>query len=160
VKEHYTLSVKIDSFYVLVQNNAYGSATPAYAGPEEGSGGGVNCSGAAYTTPAEVKGNEDWSGASQNNIEKEGTKNYPICTLTFDLAWHKYSSVKGSGTHTEKYIEEEAIGTYAYLHYIVNEGQGPELKAKHFGSLPTAIDEKAIEGLETEPMEANSNIQY
>jgi ABC-type phosphate transport system substrate-binding protein len=114
--------------------------------PEEAEGG-SNCQKAKYKgeTTLLVAPGEDWSEAKQVNTNENEA--YPICTLTFDLAWNKYNTMKlelvahGYGT------EAESIGLTVrhYLHKIVLKGfgQSEALTLQHFGELPKEIREKA-----------------
>jgi ABC-type phosphate transport system substrate-binding protein len=155
--EHYS------SFVVEVGNTAFGkkkAGTP----PEEKTSGGSNCKKAGYApAPSKLAVNQTWSNVRQTSQVAGGTENYPICTLTYDLAWHRYTFVS-SGKHGGG--EEAMNSVYSYLHYIVNlaaenGGQGTPLTAKHYGLLPEApenIQNLAKKGLEKKPGEAEALI--
>jgi hypothetical protein len=148
VTEHEVEKVKYDSFVAEVQNNEYTSASPEYASPENTSE--SNCTGAEYKEAKpknEVAPNIDWSNARQSNvISKSGSvKNYPICTLTFDLAWRNYEYMKATKYPKD---EETANTVLGYLKWIVGAGQTTaKLTENHYGALPTAIDTKAVAGV-------------
>jgi ABC-type phosphate transport system substrate-binding protein len=128
------------SYYVAivrVQNNGFGVAPAVYQSPEKA--GESNCKKANYfkQTTLEVKGNEDWSGAKEENLEKGEAEAYPICTLTFDVAWHVYEKVPAPTVGG--YSEQKANTVFGYLHYIAFEGQNAELTTNHYGVLPTPV---------------------
>jgi hypothetical protein len=146
---HFVGSTLYDSFLAEVQNNLYTSATPEYASPENTSE--SNCSGAEYklASPSnEVAPNINWSNTRQLNVIKESAsvKNYPICTLTFDLAWRNYEFLKTHYTNDE----ETANSVRGYLTSILGEGQTtPSLKTEHYGPLSPALDTLALAGVNT-----------
>jgi ABC-type phosphate transport system substrate-binding protein len=129
---------------VRVSNAAFGTAS-SFVSPEKG--GASNCKKAEYLGQATlaVKGNESWSGASQEKLEKSEAEAYPICTLTFDLAWHEYEKVKDPGG---SYTEQKTNTVFAFFKYIVEGGQ-TGLAAEHYGALPANVDTAAKTGLET-----------
>jgi hypothetical protein len=78
------------SFYVEISKDKFSEGL-SFQSPKVANGEESNCSKASYNVPSGgVKPNEDWSQAYQLSLES--TTTYPICTLTFDLAWHKYSA--------------------------------------------------------------------
>lgn len=158
---HLVGTEKYWSFYVRVTNAVF---TKNESPISPASGEGSNCAEAAYNEPAGgVTGNADWSQAYQTmaNMESEKAKAYPICTLTFDLAWHQYKKAKEMQTEAlHPYVEGTPHSVYAFIHYIVNEGQGAQLTAKHYGALPTAIKTKAVNGLLITPLEVGGPIQW
>ncbi len=113
------------------------------AGPENE---GANCKKASYPVPGKVAVNEDWSKARQENATKSEEGVYPICTLTFDVAWQKYSLVAWTNAVTsspEKYSKEQYATTFNYLRWLISEGeenaQAEELAKGHFLALPTSL---------------------
>jgi hypothetical protein len=113
------------------------------AGAEEG---GSNCKSASYPEPAEVKPNEDWSKAKESNATSGTAGVYPICTLTFDVAWQRYKSPKWTNAKTsaaEEYAKEQYGTTFSYLRAVVTKGQEgealKELAKKHFLGLPSKL---------------------
>jgi ABC-type phosphate transport system substrate-binding protein len=146
IKAHPTEQGEADSFYVEVQNSI---TELKYIKPEEPSGEAA-CKKAAYKAPTSVGPDVDWSHAQQTNslagVSGEGL--YPICTLTFDLAWHEYGLLP-AGTYTNSTNTANAV--LQYLTYIVS-GGGQEIAAlkgqEHFAALPASIKLTAAEGLE------------
>jgi|HubBroStandDraft_3_1064219.scaffolds.fasta_scaffold36326_1 hypothetical protein len=112
---------------------------------------------ATYPEPAEVKPNVDWSVAKQGNWEagKEVPAKvvYPLCTLTFDVAWESYSAVAWKNAKTgvaEKYTNKETNTVFNYLSWVVNETGGQSLGAlstKHFAPLPAKTRKEAEKGI-------------
>jgi hypothetical protein len=132
------------SFIAEVQNNAMTAEEgPTYASPLASGGSASNCANAEYNAPNRVLPNMDWSGAKQSNVES-GTA-YPICTLTFDLAWHEYSKPKKGGAAV--YTEAQRNTVFNYLLYIVKEGQNATLESNHYGKLTGTIATSAINGV-------------
>lgn len=148
--EKSTKATKSYVAFVQVQNNSYGSSSPTYVSPEKSKA--SNCTKAKYFKEKTLatKGNEDWSGAKQENSEEGVAEDYPVCTLTFDVAWSDYKDVPELPNKT-KYNEEQANAVYAYLHYIVIEGQGSPLTNEHYGALPEEVKKSAKTGLEKSP---------
>jgi hypothetical protein len=132
---------------VRVQNNGYGVAPAVFQSPEKAVA--SNCAKANYfkEKTLAVKGNEDWSGAKEENIEGGEAEAYPLCTLTFDVAWHVYEKV--SAPAVGAYSQSKANAVYAYLHYVVSSaGQGTELTSHNYGVLPASVKAAAVAGLE------------
>lgn len=118
-------------------------ANTAFESPEE-TGGGSNCKNAKYQeeTRSVVPG-EDWSSAQQTNVKENSA--YPICTLTFDLAWNKYATtpLEAAGKYGSKAKAEETRNTVRnYLEWVTGPGQSAALKAQHYGELPAGIKSK------------------
>jgi ABC-type phosphate transport system substrate-binding protein len=87
----------------------------------EASGKKANCSGAAYTVPTGGSLNRDWSAV----YPSAGTT-YPICTLTYDLAWTSYSTVNSHSvvTGSPAYTANRTAVTKDYLrNYLVEEAE-------------------------------------
>jgi hypothetical protein len=152
--QHKTGQGKIESFYVEVQNNSGEKATPTYVSPEVISTGESNCSEATYEGQAKLKVGQDvdWSGAKQNNATKtEGgvAAAYPLCTLTFDIAWEHYSFFKEEEAFPSYKSDEGTADTVLdYLAYIVGQGQTvSKLKSSHYAPLPPAIRTLAEAGV-------------
>jgi hypothetical protein len=130
-----------ESFFVKIQNNKKESAEPTYASPENKHA--SNCSGVEYKEiPSEVDFSVDWSKVIDKNVEAGGETNYPICTLTFDLAWLDYGAPEVS--ETQLYSEENWIGLFEYLRYIVTPekeggGQSTKLEEEHYAKLPIKV---------------------
>lgn len=113
-----------------------------------------NCSGAEYPEPTEVGPNIDWSQAKQGNATSGRAGVYPICTLTFDLAWERYKSIEWVNPKTsskEPYSEGQYYTAFNYLRLVVTEGQTgtalAELEKEHFYGVPAKVvteDEKGV----------------
>lgn len=150
------------SFFVEVQNNLNNTGEPAtYVSPSEDAAelktSGANCEAAAYNEPEgkEDTWNEDWSGAKQTNWGNGEA--YPICTLTFDLAWHHY----GYGGLKSRYESKTKVGTLeyntsdaevaatvrGYLKWVVTKGQESTSKSTveehQYDVLPSEVKKKA-----------------
>ncbi len=149
--EHTVGTEKFLSFIALVPNDGAEAGKEGTAqnpeiteaGPENE---GANCKKAAYPVPGKVAVNEDWSKARQENATKSEEGVYPICTLTFDVAWQKYSLVEwknaSSGT-AEKYSKEQYATTFNYLRWLISVGQegtaAEKLAKGHFLALPSSL---------------------
>jgi ABC-type phosphate transport system substrate-binding protein len=148
--EHTSGGSKFLSFIALVPN--HGTSEGAPQNPEIQSGtlvGGANCGSATYTTFPEVAPEENWSTVKQENATSGTAGVYPLCTLTYDVAWHKYSVVEW-GTK-EKYSEAQFHTAFNYLRWVVTEGQegtaGEKLASAHFRVLPGALITKDKTGM-------------
>jgi hypothetical protein len=140
---------------------AKSEGTPKFENPEIETGthaGAPNCEKASYPEPAEVNVNVDWSKArQQNNVE--GAPGYPICTLTFSVAWHRYHFPKWTNAKSEakEYSEEDKNSVFNYLSWVVNKTGGQEALEKvptdHYGPLPSVVREKAEKGVTTKTIE-------
>lgn len=106
---------------LAVQNNGFKPLLEAtFANPALG--GEANCLEAAYTVPLEGRNeaghtglNVDWSEVF-GAIPSTGGTRYPLCTLTYDLAWHGYKAVG--------YPFKTKVTVYDYLReYLVLSGQ-------------------------------------
>lgn len=132
------------SFVVLMRN---GTGTTAGEGSHEESpevsNGGSNCEKATFPAPKKVGPNIDWSRARQSNSTTNTSTVYPLCTLTFDVAWEHYGFIeeiaKNYGTGG-KADAETANTVFNYLRWIVTEGETgttkTELEEKHFAPVP------------------------
>jgi ABC-type phosphate transport system substrate-binding protein len=124
---------------VEVQNNGAGFAA-IFASPvffnalaeeqEE-----ANCANAEYNVPAEglTTGtglNVDWSQVFGGNPFIGGTT-YPICGLTYDLAWRKYAEA-GFGAGVGAQVK-------GFYEYIVSKGVGVAGKRRYYASLPALV---------------------
>jgi hypothetical protein len=129
------------------------TAAATFKSPEL-AGGASNCEAAEYKAPPsgiEVKQGVNWSESWRKNVL--AIADYPICTLTFDLAWHSYETTSLEGTEgyesTVK-AEETAHTVLSYLKWDVGETKGQAiatLASKHYGKLPEAIDIAAESGV-------------
>lgn len=119
---------------LLVQNNGTkGLASATFASPASGEQ--ANCGKTVYKVPADgqqIPGasglNVDWSQVFGAKINI-GEGSYPLCTLTFDLAFHGYQA---AGFTFKNYVT-----VYDYLReYIPFAGQ-TDVAAKYYSALPT-----------------------
>ncbi len=110
------------------------SATPAplqdfseegearFAKPEAASGEVSNCGARSYTVPSGVREGESGVNASWFEVfgsnATVGGSLYPVCTLTYDIAWNNYKEA-GYGTNGPKI----AKNVKAYLEYVLTTGQ-------------------------------------
>jgi hypothetical protein len=155
--QHKNGQLKYYSFIVEVQNKERQTEGPTYASPEispeaEKQAEGSNCLKAEYENLAALKvgPDQDWSKARQVK-ELEGTEGgtYPICTLTFDIAWQHYGFFK----ETESPFYKTDLGTadtvLDYLSYIVSEKTQKEEKLDklHYAPLPAEVAEKSRSGV-------------
>lgn len=127
------------SFIVEVQNQK--ESQTKYASPEilESEVAASNCKAAAYTEPeGGVAPNADWSKSGESNSLVGNT--YPICTLTYDLAWQHYAFLE-----SEIFLQEQYADTVqSYIQWLLKTGQEEKtLKSDHLAPLATGIDEKA-----------------
>jgi hypothetical protein len=135
------------SAYALVETTEPASE---FQSPEEASSGGSNCNKAVYKEENihSVAPGEDWSEVRQENVKKN--KSYPICSLTYDLAWNSYETAPLEAQYGSKLLAEH-VGLLVryYLHAIVlpSQGQGASLLTNHYGLLPSTIRVKAEEGI-------------
>lgn len=125
--------------------------------PEVSSTGASNCSGAKYPEPKTVAADVDWSRARQSNSTASETGVYPICTLTFDVAWQQYNLPEWTNAVTsakEKYTEAQYHTVFGYLRYVVTEGQkgtaATEIAKAHFAVLPSALQKVVEKGVTME----------
>ncbi|HEX3520216.1 MAG TPA: hypothetical protein VHT29_14375 [Solirubrobacteraceae bacterium] len=112
------------------------SISPEVAGNKES-----NCTKTVYKgIPANVKAGEDWSAVRQENTEKALSAAYPICTLTYDLAWQHYEWPSLTGDPEIKYTQGEFNAVHEYLKWVTSTGQTLALLLeKHYGKLPAAL---------------------
>jgi ABC-type phosphate transport system substrate-binding protein len=154
--------------WTKVQNNGTavksGTFTPGYATPQNGSGlpkaseytG--NCA-TGKITPSEYgaphSAEDSWNGvlASDPNADVDLSGNfYPICALTYDLAWKHYNETNLASFYNNTHIspnttdEEIKETTKNYLTYVTSaaagEGQAA-IDSWFYQSLPSALQVKA-----------------
>jgi ABC-type phosphate transport system substrate-binding protein len=111
-----------------------------YALPESGTA--SNCGKRVYTVPtARVSGDGEGEGVNWNTTygasATVGSELYPLCTLTYDIAWSSYAKAGYSSTSAaniaadvKKYIKS----------YVLGEGQSL-LSAKGYQALPSTPGE-------------------
>ncbi len=124
---------------MALQNN--GQKTEINLAKATGPGETANCSGITYTgwklaSPLDV----DWSsvfGAKPS----VGAKNYPLCTLTYALAFHGYKQVPAFGGVS--FTEGQELTAREYLNdYIVQEAGQSAINSNFYSSLPTSGEER------------------
>jgi PBP superfamily domain len=136
------------SFFVQVQN---ASGPTKFAAPEA-TGGASNCKAAEYDTMAEgtkltVAPNTDWSHAWQTKALEGAAEKYPICALTFDLAWQHYKRLD-EGSNGYGNDEETVNSVFQYFSYMVGEGQAlTKLLTEHYAPLPRELTKLVREGV-------------
>lgn len=136
----------------LTVNNGGIESAGEYVNPEVVATGEANCSKAAYPEPTEVGPNVDWSIAKQGNATIAATGVYPICTMTFDVAWEHYSYVKGENASkvAVAYTQKEANTVFNYLKWVASSEGGQlqsTLKTGHFAPLPAKVRLEAEKGV-------------
>jgi phosphate transport system substrate-binding protein len=108
------------------------SSSAEYALPESGTA--SNCGTRQYTIPSSTTGiAADWSkvfGASPF----ANSELYPLCTLTYDVAWHGYSSAGYSSA------AETAAAVKSYLEYEIGTGQS-SLSSNYYQAIPSTPTE-------------------
>jgi hypothetical protein len=113
---------------------------------------GANCAGADYrgipTTPASDLTLGDWSnaiatGATAEAFSKAPTTAYPVCALTYDLAFDDDATVYGN-TPAE---EAKARTVKDYLTSVVSTAGQFDLPQFDYAALPTTIVESAENGV-------------
>jgi ABC-type phosphate transport system substrate-binding protein len=122
---------------LAVQNNGQKVEGATFAEPAE-AGGVANCSQASYEVPKDArKGvgtalNVDWSKVFGGNPGIGGTA-YPICTLTYALAFHAYKSAG--------YKNKDFATTRSYLREYIVQSTGQttlENSGTFYAQLPTS----------------------
>jgi hypothetical protein len=147
------------SFTALVPNKGVTSEGTAQnpeitaAGAENGAS---NCKGATYPTFPEVQPDEDWSKITQSNSTAGTAGVYPICTLTYDVAWEHYNLVEWTEPSTlkagEKYSLAQYSTTFNYLRWVSTEAQKnatakEKLSNGHYSVLPSTLVSKNEAGV-------------
>jgi hypothetical protein len=111
-----------------------------------------NCTGALYTNETSITARTlanygNLVRQANSRAAKQGTNAYPLCTITWDLAWHRYSVAKNESAGI-KYTQEQTNSVKNYLTFIVGNGQSsPGLVSKHYGVLSDEIDNRARSAL-------------
>lgn len=120
-----------------VQNNGQGSFETATFGAP-GNGGEANCTATKYVVPTAGRRGEgtglsvDWSQVFGAKATIGGTA-YPLCTLTYVLAFNKYSSAG--------YTQKAEITTHDYIKEYVEAAQGQTdivSSGKGYGGAPSS----------------------
>jgi ABC-type phosphate transport system substrate-binding protein len=118
-----------------VQNNGI-SGSPIFASPEKTTEE-ANCAKAEYNVPegaftSKSGLNVDWSKVF-GGTPSIGSTTYPICTLTYDLAWHNYV--------TAGFAAGIGSSVKSYLNHIITSGTGTGTVKKWYSDLPVKTEE-------------------
>lgn len=133
-------------FWTPIQNNGVEQEEETYADPSTNGDAkelaNANCTNTVFTNgevpfpPASTL--ELWNEVTTDTSEQ----NYPLCGLTYELAFHEYSQYPGTTLG-------EATTTNNFLLFDLASGGGQELIKKHdYLALPTAIQVEARTGAE------------
>ncbi len=133
-------------FWVPIQNNGLEQEEETYADPssnnESAEVANANCLNTEYTN-GETPFPPSSTLAVWNEVTTKTTEaHYPICGLTYDLAFHEYSKYPGTTL-------EEATSVNNYLLFVLANNGGQELIKKHdYLPLPASLQVIAREGAE------------
>jgi ABC-type phosphate transport system substrate-binding protein len=138
------------TFWVPLQNNGTSTKGATFADPnatsdgyiDGNSTGGADCATASYTPPAPPTGSADSTLSSWSNVigsSPSATPTYPICALTYELAFDDPSLAYGDTT----ILDEVSRTVKDYLEYILsnagaNDGQSV-LRPLGYDALPANI---------------------
>jgi ABC-type phosphate transport system substrate-binding protein len=135
------------TFWVELQNNGLGQEAATYADPstdgEAEMSANANCESELYTNgenPLPPSVEATWNEVSTST----GESNYPLCGLTYDLAFRHYSLFPGT-------TEGEATTVNNYLSFVLNaepEGGQTLIDQCEYAPLPAAILLTAQAGVE------------
>jgi len=157
-KTHGPVGKEYESLVVLVHNGKPEAAKEGESeSPQVEQGSHVkasHCENAKFPEPKKVGPDIDWSRAKQENATSAELGVYPICTLTFDVAWGHYRWVKwenAAKTQQEMYSEAQYNTAFNYLRWVVTAGQegtpAKELEENNFEPLPEPVLKEAREGV-------------
>jgi ABC-type phosphate transport system substrate-binding protein len=114
---------------ISLQDTTLGGTASPVSGTE------ANCGGRVYTVPTGASGGIaiDWSGVF-GAVPTIGGGKYPLCTLTYDVAWDSYTPVKSG---SEEYAANVGDNVRGFIEgYVLTTGQN--LLPEHFyQKLPT-----------------------
>jgi ABC-type phosphate transport system substrate-binding protein len=101
----------------------------------------ANCGGATYTGFKLATGLDvDWSGVFGAK-PAIGAKNYPLCTLTYALAFHGYKQVPPFSEVS--FTEGQELTARDYLYeYVVQEAGQNAINSNYYSSLPSSAEER------------------
>jgi len=130
-----------NTHWIALQNNGNRTASATFAVPQEG--GVANCAGASYTVPVGARVGELgvpqdptteglwWSHAFGADVNAGGF-NYPLCTITFDMALTEYSK---AGFSEAAY---QTVKDYLTEYVTATQGQEDLEESGHwYAQLPT-----------------------
>jgi len=150
-----------ESIVLLVPNGTTTEEGTNLVSPEVEGGGtpadkAANCKGAKFPEPKRVGPDIEWSRAEQTNSTSNEPGVYPICTLTFDVAWKHYSWARWENPLLkveEQYTEAQYDTTFNYLRWVVTAGQktqpAEQLEEAHFAPVPKNVQEEDEKGVTT-----------
>jgi hypothetical protein len=134
-----------NSFWAPVQNNGTGTKGATFADPNAAAAGylsgnptgGSNCASATYTPPGGVDPTlNSWQGVIGSN---PNTANYPLCTLTYELAWDDAARAYGPALP----VDARQRTVKDYLTYITANGLPPDgqniLRSLDYDKVPPPI---------------------
>jgi ABC-type phosphate transport system substrate-binding protein len=128
-----------------IQNNGTGAATETsdYANPLVPASKTTECE-----TEKLVPGDsafpysykDTWAGTTSTDpsIHSIGAADYPICALTYDLAWHHYGNKNLYGPGKTVLAEEMANTAKDFLEYVTGQGQ-IDILGSYYSSFPSAM---------------------
>jgi hypothetical protein len=139
-------SIKHQILWAQIQDNGIATAGAKFVDPlteEKGFKNVANCE-ATSLVPSDQGFPENYNGswfgiaATDPNIAKDaGAGDYPICALTYDLAFHHYQVAHLFGK--TKVAEEVANSTHNALEYITTEGQTQIAEGHFYQRFPKAF---------------------
>jgi PBP superfamily domain len=149
-------SASHEILWAQIQNNGTSLTGPGYGSPKAASGNIGNCA-TTKDTPAEAGApysvTDSWNGvlASDPNATHDLAGNfYPICALTYDIAWKHYNapglSIYNNATqHTTAEGTEAAVKDYLTYVTSTTSGEGQSaINSNYYTSLPTPLLPKAL----------------
>src|SRR5579875_331285 len=144
-------------FWVEVQNNGTGTSKVTAAEPATGTNKG-NCY-ATYTgsLPSNTS-DPDWSNVAVANPHMKSSTVYPLCTLTYDEAWHSYAADSTvAAFYNARYSGETAAGVgntvRDYLTWLLSTGtskDGQAVVPTYYSKLPANIQKFAAATVKNE----------
>jgi ABC-type phosphate transport system substrate-binding protein len=78
------------------------------------------------------------------SIHTIGAADYPLCALTYDLAWHHYGNKNLYGPGKTVLAEEMANTAKDFMEYIVGQGQ-TDILGSYYSSYPSAMKAHILE---------------
>jgi ABC-type phosphate transport system substrate-binding protein len=132
-----TLPVAKTQFVTLARLQDKAGATPVYALPEAETGEKSNCGTRVYSVPTPGRVGESGESVNWSQVfgaaAEAGGELYPLCALTYDIAWSSYEKASySSATNIAQDVKK-------YMNYVLgNEGQAM-LNMRYFQKLPSPI---------------------
>jgi ABC-type phosphate transport system substrate-binding protein len=146
--------------WARVQNNGTSLTSPGYTGPSTGTGttATANCA-TEKITPSEQGApysvTDSWAGVLASDPTAAGDLSgnfYPICALTFDLAWKHYNAPNLAAYYNDSTAGQESTdegitnSVKDYLTYVTSSAAGEgqaAIQSWYYQKLPSAILTKA-----------------